>query len=625
MIEKMKKLTFLVTQNEYDSFIAGLRRQGVVHVQQLRQGQTSPELQQAMECRRRYQQALAYLDISLSAWGKESAEIQTECFDIPADMLGKVEALKAEEMAIRHTIDEAEKNAERMEPWGNFNWTDVLKLQQQSGMQMYFYACGAKSFQAEWADKYFATPVEEYHKRIYFVAFSEEEPDIKAERLDLPAGNLSQYREEADAARKALQQNHDVTCRLCRQQRETIERGLQEAQSEIQLRQVELSDQSIADGVVRLMVGWTLADKAEALCQWLDAQQVYYELEDPAYEDDVPVKITNDGYTRLFEPILRMYSLPSYNDIDPSIFFAPFFMLFFGLCLGDGGYGLLVLLGGIYLALKGKDDIKSYGRLGIWLGLTTTVCGLLTGTVFGIDLSQQDWAVLAPVKPYFLNDNGVGLIFGYSPMMVISVIVGLVQVLLGMVLKGCKVWKNYGFGYAIGTFSWVLALVSAVLLFGLPACGVALPSALTYLLNGLIVVSVIGIFLYNNPSAYKNPILGPLLNIGGGVWATYGMSTGLLGDLLSYIRLFALGLTGGVLGGVFNSLAYDMTSSMPWTIRWLPMVLILLAGHGITFALSMISAFVHPMRLTFVEFFKNADYSGGGKEYMPFSANRSAD
>ncbi len=625
MIEKMKKLTFLVTQKEYDSFIAGLRQQGVVHVQQLRQGQTSPALQQALECRQRYQQALAYLDISLSAWEKESVEIQTECFDIPADMLSKVEALKAEEMAIRHTIDEAEKNAERMEPWGNFNWTDVRLLQQQSGMQVYFYVCGAKSFQAEWADKYFATPIEEYHKRVYFIAFSEEEPDIKAERLDLPAGNLSQYREEADAARKALQQNHDVTCRLCRQQRETLERGLQEAQSEIQLRQVELSDQSIADGAVRLMVGWTLADKAEALCQWLDAQQVYYELENPAYEDDVPVKITNDGYTRLFEPILRMYSLPSYNDIDPSVFFAPFFMLFFGLCLGDGGYGLLVLLGGIYLALKGTNDTKSYGRLGIWLGLTTTVCGLLTGTVFGIDLSQQDWAVLAPVKPYFINDNGVGLIFGYSPMMVISVIVGLVQVLLGMVLKGCKAWKNYGFGYAIGTFSWVVALVSAVVLFGLPACGVALPSALTYLLSGLIAVSAIGIFLYNNPSAYKNPILGPLLNIGGGVWATYGMSTGLLGDLLSYIRLFALGLTGGVLGGVFNSLAYDMTSSMPWTIRWLPMALILLAGHGITFALSMISAFVHPMRLTFVEFFKNADYSGGGKEYMPFSTNPRAD
>ena len=240
------------------------------------------------------------------------------------------------------------------------------------------------------------------------------------------------------------------------------------------------------------------------------------------------------------------------------------------------------------------------------------------GTVFGIDLTKQDWAFLAPIKPYFINDNGIGPIFGYSPMMVFSVIIGLVQVLLGMVLKACKAWKNYGFGYAIGTFSWVLALLSAIALFGLPACGIDLSQVVKYVLMGVIGISVIGIFLYNNPSAYKNPVTGPLLNIGGGVWATYNMATGLLGDLLSYIRLFALGLTGGVLGGVFNMLAYDLTATMPWFIRWIPMVLILLAGHGITFALSMISAFVHPMRLTFVEFFKNANFEGGGKEYTPF-------
>jgi V/A-type H+-transporting ATPase subunit I len=370
--------------------------------------------------------------------------------------------------------------------------------------------------------------------------------------------------------------------------------------------------------MVRLMMGWVRADKTEALVEYLEKDRIYYEMEDPAYEDDVPIQITNGSYTSLFEPILRMYSLPNYHDIDPSIFFAPFFMLFFGLCLGDGGYGLLVLLGGAYLAWKGSDDMKSYGRLGIWLGLATTICGLLTGTVFGIDLTKQDWALLAPVKPYFINDNGIGPIFGYSPMMVLSVIIGLVQVLLGMVLKACKAWRNYGFGYSIGTFSWVFALLSLIALYGLPACNVVLPEPVRYVLMGIIGISVIGIFLYNNPSAYKNPITGPLLNIGGGVWATYNMSTGLLGDLLSYIRLFALGLTGGVLGGVFNSLAFDLTSSLPWFIRWLPMVLILLAGHGITFALSMISAFVHPMRLTFVEFFKNANFEGGGKEYTPF-------
>ena len=633
MIEKMKKLTFLVTQKEYDGFIAGLREQGVVHVQQLKQGQTSPQLQQALDLRLRYQQAIDYLDISLKAWDKEQGARSKEQENSNPDTTGEqsscplplapcplesVEKLKAEEVSIRHEIDEAEKNAEKMEPWGNFDWQSIKRLQEESGMQVFFYACNAKSFQQEWAEKYFATPIDEYRKRTYFLAFSDEEPDIKAERLELPAGSLDAYRKEAADAKEALQKNHDTICWIARNYRDALEKGKALAQGEIQLQQVELSDESIADGAVRLMVGWTLANKADELCKWLDEKQVFYELEDPAYEDDVPVKITNDGYTSLFEPILRMYSLPNYHDIDPSVFFAPFFMLFFGLCLGDGGYGLLVLLGGIYLALKGSNDVKSYGRLGIWLGLATMVCGLLMGTVFGIDLTKQDWAFLAPVKPYFINDNGIGPIFGYSPMMVFSVIIGLIQVLLGMVLKACKAWKNYGFAYSIGTFSWVVALLSAIALFGLPACGVALPQALIYVLYGLIGVSVVGIFLYNNPSAYKNPITGPLLNIGGGVWATYGMSTGLLGDLLSYIRLFALGLTGGVLGGVFNSLALDLTSSMPWFVRWLPMVLILLAGHGITFALSMISAFVHPMRLTFVEFFKNADFSGGGKEYNPF-------
>lgn len=617
MIEKMKKLTFLVTQTEYNGFIDGLREQGVVHIQQLKQGQTSPALQNALNERLRYQQALDFLNISLKAWENEE-NTNTPLQETGDNLLDRIEVLKAEEVSIRHTIDEAEKNVQKLEPWGNFDWNSINRLQEETGLQVYFYVCAAKSFQQEWTEKYFATPVDEYHKRTYFLAFSSTEPDIKAERLELPSGSLEQYKKELADAKEALHKNHATICQIASQKSDVIAEGLNQAISDIQLRQVELSDESIADGAVRLLIGWTLEEKAEELTKWLDEKQVYYELEDPDFEDDVPVKITNDSYTRLFEPILRMYSLPNYRDIDPSLFFAPFFMLFFGLCLGDGGYGLIVLLGGAFLALKGSGDIKDYGRLGIWLGLATTICGLLTGTVFGIDLTAQDWALLAPVKPYFLNDNGIGPMFGYSPMMVISVILGLIQVLLGMVLKACKAWKNYGFAYAIGTFSWVIALLSAIVLYGLPACGIVLPQAVIYVLYGILALCAVGIFLYNNPAAYKNPILGPLINIGGGTWETYGMATGLLGDLLSYIRLFALGLTGGVLGSVFNSLAYDMTSSMPWYVRWLPMVLILLAGHGITFALSMISAFVHPMRLTFVEFFKNADFSGGGKEYTPF-------
>ena len=618
MIEKMKKLTFLVTEKEYDSFITSLRELGVVHIQQLQKGATSQELQDGISLEQRYKAALLALEIYAKTYKEMALPETLKESASPTELLQHIEDLQTEEQNLLHSIDALQKNINMLEPWGEFDPVCLKHLSETSAQQIHFYRCSNKYFKREWMDSYFATPINEMNKSIYFITFSEEMPDIQAEQIFLPAGTLSGYVAERKAEEEKLDAVRAELLYINANLRGLLETGLVKVQNEISLSKVHLSDERVAGDVLRLMLGWVRADKTEALVEYLEKDKIYYEMEDPAYEDDVPVQITNDGYTRLFEPILRMYSLPNYHDIDPSLFFAPFFMLFFGLCLGDGGYGLLVFLGGLFLAWKGSGEVKSYGRLGIWLGLMTIICGLLTGTVFGIDLTKQDWAILAPVKPYFLNDNGVGPIFGFSPMMVISVIIGLVQVLLGMVLKGAKAWKNYGFGYAIGTFSWVVALLSAIALFGLPACNVALPEVVRYVLMGLIGISTIGIFLYNNPSAYKNPITGPLLNIGGGVWATYGMATGLLGDLLSYIRLFALGLTGGVLGGVFNSLAYDMTSSMPWYVRWLPMVLILLAGHGITFALSMISAFVHPMRLTFVEFFKNADFEGGGKEYTPF-------
>jgi V/A-type H+-transporting ATPase subunit I len=615
MIEKMKKLTFLVTEKEYDSFIASLRELGVVHVQQLQKGATSQELQDGMSLEQRYKAALQALDIYTKTYdGMKVPEVLDESTSAEA-LLKHIEDLQAEELNLLHNIDALQKDINMLEPWGDFDPASIKNLSDASAQQIHFYRCSSKFFKNEWVDTYFATPISEQNKSTYFITFSEEKPDIQAEEIFLPAGTLSGYIAERKAEEEKLNAVRAELLYINANNRELLGKGLVKVQNEISLSKVHLSDERVAGDVLRLMIGWVRADKTEALVEYLEKDKIYYEMEDPAYEDDVPVQITNDGYTRLFEPILRMYSLPSYHDIDPSIFFAPFFMLFFGLCLGDGGYGLLVFLGGLYLALKGSEQTKSYGRLGIWLGLMTIICGLLTGTVFGIDLTKQDWAVLAPVKPYFLNDNGVGKIFGYSPMMVISVIIGFVQVLLGMILKGCKAWKNYGFGYAIGSFSWVITLLTIIFIV---CVGDSVPTWLWFLPRGVLVLSTIGIFLYNNPSAYKNPITGPLLNIGGGVWATYGMATGLLGDLLSYIRLFALGLTGGVLGGVFNSLAYDMTSSMPWYVRWLPMVIILLFGHGITFALSMISAFVHPMRLTFVEFFKNADFEGGGKEYTPF-------
>ena len=107
---------------------------------------------------------------------------------------------------------------------------------------------------------------------------------------------------------------------------------------------------------------------------------------------------------------------------------------------------------------------------------------------------------------------------------------------------------------------------------------------------------------------FNTPGKNPFVNLGSGLWGTYNMLSGLLGDVLSYIRLFALGLAGGILGGVFNSLAFQAGGALPIWIGWLPTA----------FILCIISALVHPIRLTFVEFFKNAGFEGGGKAYKPF-------
>ena len=613
----MKKFTFLVTDREYEGFIESIRELGVVHVTQLQQGATSTELQEAIYLEQRYARALDFLKIYGTKYALKLGAVAPE-YDTPLSLLQKVEDLQVQENVLLHEEDELKKEFEMLEPWGDFSPEKVQRLSETIGMEMHFFRCTSKRFKAEWLDNFFAVPVNEYDKKTYFVTFSESRPEIAAEHITLPQKSLSQLHAEIGEVKKQKFMVRQQMSAVANALLPVLEEGMLEVRNDISLNKVHLSSEKTCGDVLHLMLGWVRADSTAPLTEYLDKSHIYYDMEDPAYEDDVPVQITNGRFSRLFEPILKMYSLPNYTDLDPTEFFAPFFMLFFGLCMGDAGYGLLIFLVGLFLALKGAQDMRPYGRLAMWLGGTTVVCGLATGTLFGIDLTQQSWAFLEPVKPYFLNDNGVGPIFGYSPMMVISVIIGMVQVLLGMILKGCKAIKNYGWPYAVGTFSWVAALLGAIVLYGLPACGVELAMWVQYLLMGIIGISAVGIFLYNNPASYKKPVLGVLSNIGGGVWETYGMATGLLGDLLSYIRLFALGLTGGVLGGVFNSLALDMTATLPLWLRILVMVIILLLGHGITFALSMISAFVHPMRLTFVEFFKNADFAGGGKEYDPF-------
>ena len=621
MIKKMKKFLFLVTSEEYERFISAIREIGVVHVDELQKGATSDELQLALARADRYRKVLAALDFAAKTYKTENPDVSLDVDSSSAlELVAYVEKQGEDELVCKHRLDAVEKDIALLTPWGEFDWDNIRALERQ-GYATTFYVCSSKSFKKEWESDYFATRVNDVDGKTYFMTFTGEKPDITAEALVIPEKRLSEYKEEKLRLEKRLAVIHDRLLAIEKKYKDVILAGQTANENDVSLSKVHLSHETIADGAVRLLVGWVLDEKKDAVIDYLEKEHIFYEMSDPRLDDDVPVKIHDNKFAALFEPILRMYSLPNYHDIDPLPMFAPFFMLFFGMCMGDTGYGLIIMAISLLVCVL-KPSLKKFGLLGVLLGGMTVVCGSVTGSFFGIDLSTVDWAWIKPVQSCFVNDSLKDKFLGYSPMMVISVIVGLVQVLLGMVMAGCKAVKNYGLIYGVGKFSWVVALLSATLLYGFPVFGFEWPLFVQYIFTILIALSCVGIFFLNSPGAYDKPILGTVKNLGSGVWAVYGMATGLLGDLLSYIRLFALGLTGGILGSVFNSLAIDLTSSMPWVIRWLPLVIILLLGHGINFALCMISSFVHPMRLTFVEYFKNAEFEGGGTEYNPFKIKK---
>ena len=344
-------------------------------------------------------------------------------------------------------------------------------------------------------------------------------------------------------------------------------------------------------------------DNEKEISDYLESRAVYFEASDPTPEDNVPIKFKNNKFARLFEPIAELYMLPKYNEIDLTPYFAPFYMVVFGLSLGDIGYGLFLLLiasaAKILQRNKLSNTMKAILSLVQVLGASTMATGLLTGGFFGFALYDLDWPIVQALKEKVFFDN--------NKMFMLSLVLGVIQILFGMIMKIFNRTKQQGFKYSLSTIGWVVLLISFIVSALLPD---VLPMFGTIHLIILAPAALL-IYFYNMPG--KNP----LINLGAGLWDTYNMATGLLGDILSYVRLFALGLSGGILASVFNSLAAGMSPDNA-IVKPIVYVLIFLIGHAINIFMNTLGAIVHPVRLTFVEFYKNSEFEGGGKKYNPF-------
>ena len=605
MITKMKKLTFLVYHKEHEGFLNSLRELGVVHIVEKQQGAAdNTELQENI---RLFNRLAATLKLLQNQKHEKNAVIATEGGTATRGMqvLDEVDALQTEHGKLSQQLQSYAKEKEVLEVWGNFEPTGIQKLK-DAGYIIGFYSCSEGNYKEEWETEYNAMIVNRISSKVFFVTVTKagQEVDLDVEQAKLPAYSLSRLEALYDTTEQAIEGNEKKLVALSETDIPSLKAALKELQSQIEFSKVVLSSEQTAGDKLMLIEGWAPAYSKVEIEAYLNDAHVYYEITDPMPGDNVPIRLNNKGFFAWFEPICKLYMLPKYNELDLTPFFAPFFMVFFGLCLGDSGYGLFLFLGATayrLLAKKVTPSMKSIISLIQVLSASTFFCGLLTGTFFGANIYDLDWPIVQRLKHAVLMDN--------NDMFRLSLILGVIQILFGMVLKAVNQTIQFGFKYAIATIGWIILLVSTAVSALFASSELLSMGGTAY--KVVLCISGAMIFLFNTPG--KNIFM----NIGLGLWDSYNMVTGLLGDVLSYVRLFALGLSGGILAGVFNSLAVGMS---PDNVIAGPivMVLIFVIGHAINMFMNVLGAMVHPMRLTFVEFFKNSGYEGGGKEYKPF-------
>ena len=617
MISKMNKLSFLIYHKEYEMFLEKLRELGVVHVEKRQGAEMDANLQAFMQKRTAYQSLLK--SMTLAAASFEGIATETPSNLTIEQVVDSYETQQEHIQTLNMQLPVLDKEIDAMEVWGEFDWK-VIELLKANGWQMQFYCCPDKAFEEAWVDEYNATVINRKGGQCYFVTVNQTPIELEAEVVRLPKQCLSELVREQEDLKAEIKKANDALDQFCISNTPVVESALEALESDINLMEVEqLGGERMADGAIVMMEGWVPVENDAEVRKMLDESGVYYEIRPAEKEDNAPIKLKNNAINRLFEVLTKMYGMPDYGEFDPTPLFAPFYALFFGMCVGDAGYGLLLIVLGLFLKKKLSKSMAGMMNLLITLGAATTVVGAVFNTFFGVTLTDLD--LPAWMNSLIISGKWDGT--SYDKTMVIALLVGMFHICFAMVVKAIGTTARYGFKNSLSAWGWLLLVGGSVTVATLNYLGVVDMETSKMAYIGIGGVSAIGIYLLND---MRRNIF---VNVGAGLWDTYNMATGLMGDLLSYLRLYALGLAGGMLGGVFNTLGMQLRDTMGDFLfgvpGWICFALIFVAGHGLNIALSCLSGYVHSIRLTFVEYFKNSGYDGKGMEYKPFSSKKKND
>lgn len=362
-----------------------------------------------------------------------------------------------------------------------------------------------------------------------------------------------------------------------------------------------------------LIKGWVLADNAKTLEKTIQEStnnHAIITLEDPSTNpDNPPTYFKAPGWAQSFKTLLELFAVPKYNEINPTIIMGIFFVLFFGMMLGDAGYGTILMILSLIGFIKfGKysPTIKNWSFMGIWLGLVTTIVGFLTYSIFGNLIHMT-----------LLGDTTTELLYQFSllgtqfpidslkdpiSILTMALILGILHLNIGIILGIYQAFKRKQFKEMMTEkLCWIPLQIGGGMLIGKFILDWSISQPLFYVAGALVAIGIIQLLYANGPVGFFD-------------------ITGYVGDWLSYARLLALGLATAGMALAFNVVSKLLGEMIPF-VGIIITILLLVILHVVNLAISALGAGVHSLRLQYVEFF-NRFYEGGGHEFSPFKIKR---
>ncbi len=602
MIASFKKLTLLIFHRERESVTGMLQKIGVLDVEVV--SNLSNESVHELE---RKKNNIAKVIETIEEHAAKRSETLGNAPEFNPQVVEKVIELKYRSEANVQKRESLRKEKLHRLPWGDLDLNKLQRLKTH-GMEVLFCIATNKEFKKYNFASHLVQEVYKSANKVYFVVISKNKTSLPFESVKVPELTLAEISAREEIIEEENEKiDHEIANYLPFIPQ--LKRELINVENKLAFTVTNGSYQEYGEGSILSLTGWFPEGMEDKLVKYIKKRKLTYFIENPGPDSNVPILLLNKRYSKLFEPLTKIFELPNYYELDLTPLIAVFYPIMFAYCLGDAGYGLVFLIVSFVSMFTFLRHEKQIAILGIILGLFTTVMGIVkSGSIFGIPTTTNDsWILFQYLRHYVIIPDDRTFIFNAFN---VSLMFGVVQILVGIIISIVNKIKFEGWLFALSQVGKLLIVISVIWIFLADMQGVEIIQSYSVLRKSLLLIGVLMVLFFHDLNQKV------LIRAANGILPLFFIFTGILGDVLSYVRLFALGVASSVLGLVVNQIGLEIFANGWWGI--VIGVVFLIFGHTLNFFIALMGAFVHPLRLSFVEFYNNAQFKGGGKVYRPF-------